>query len=78
MVGTCSFTCLLGTHLRTMFSCNKCNFTTEFKKNLSRHEERCKAIVSFNCHQCDYSSPLKQNVQRHIARLHSNGKQYLF
>ena len=66
------------------FECEQCDFSSTYKANLQRHQEKLhkkrKAVTQgppnskkkliFKCDDCDYKSAYKFNVKKHMTRIH--------
>ena len=66
------------------FECEQCDFSSTYKANLQRHQEKLhkkrKAVTQgppnskkkliFKCDDCDNKSAYKLNVKKHMTRIH--------
>ena len=52
------------------FKCNFCNYRSNDRKNLKRHENNNHKHELFKCLQCEYRSARKDMLKRHIRAIH--------
>jgi len=54
------------------FSCDDCQYTTPYKKDLVKHVVAVQGRKDFTCEDCNFATARKSNLSRHIASIHSN------
>ena len=61
------------------FQCDHCNYTTNYKQNLSKHVKSIHEGVKYPCNICDYQFTESGNLEKHKRSKHStkNGMNFL-
>ena len=52
------------------FSCEECDFKTNYEQALKRHKEAIHKGVCYTCEQCDYKATTKGSLKLHVANKH--------
>ena len=58
-------------NIAKLFSCEKCDYTSSRKSNLTRHIQR-KHSEQFQCEKCSRKFKTKEKLQRHVEEVHSS------
>ena len=63
---------------RNHFRCDKCPYTSAYKKNLRAHKERVhENIKNHACEKCKFASHSKSDLKKHIKEVHANIREHV-
>lgn len=57
---------LLHEPIKTLFKCDRCDFTTKLKPELKLHIRRHNGEKPFKCPQCPFSALLRYHLKLHM------------
>ena len=58
------------------YKCPMCQYATDFKDSMDRHEQKHRKFRTLACHQCNYRTPEKRLMLRHVLTIHEKQKPY--
>ncbi|XP_071480083.1 uncharacterized protein [Diadema antillarum] len=58
------------------YKCSMCQYSTDFKDSMERHEQKHRKFLTLACHQCSYRTPEKRLMLRHVLTIHEKQKPY--
>ncbi|XP_063963799.1 uncharacterized protein LOC129272353 isoform X1 [Lytechinus pictus] len=58
------------------YKCTMCQYATDFKDSMERHEQKHRKFRTLACHQCSYRTPEKRLMLRHVLTIHEKQKPY--
>ena len=54
----------------SVFPCNKCDYTSSYLHNLTKHVNAKHTQIMHGCNFCEYKSSWKQQLKEHIRSIH--------
>lgn len=58
------------------YKCSMCQYATDFKDSMERHETKHRKFRTLACHACSYRTPEKRLMLRHVLTIHEKQKPY--